>query len=129
MAITQNIPVTTIAAGTTTFNVNPATSGFQTASVVINRTGSGSHPWLNTLTSSDSLGINPQYSIDGGATWIDCSTITVRGGTMVTKGITLTTEEFDVDPVGGGTFPVNCQFLVNLIATSQTTISGTVTYE
>lgn len=127
MAVTQTIPQTNLPAGQTIFNVNPTAQQWRTADVLINRTGSGNHPWLNTLTTGDTLEIDIQYSPDGGTTWDSIGGITTQGGTVVTKGVTITTDELSVGI--GVLFPSGTQFRVITTASRTITISGTVTYD
>jgi hypothetical protein len=128
VSVTQNIPTITLAAGQTAFNTFAhSAQPWSQAEVIIERAGAGNHPWLNTLTPADALTIDIQYSLDNGATWRDIGSATFFGGTVTTKGVTVTENTMSVGI--GSPFPTDTAFQVILTATAPTTISGSVVYE
>lgn len=122
---TFNIPSTTLPVGQTT--VGPLTglsAGFSCA-ITINRTGSGSHPWLDTLTSSSVLDILIQSSPDG-VTWSNETETSTIGGTLVSAktGLTETTWELDVEGLNPGATQVRA--VVTVSGPSSIEVSGSL---
>lgn len=72
-----------------------------TGQVLINRTGAGSHPWLNTLTAATQITLAVQSSTDGGVTWHDEASFTTIGGNNTGKG------GVSEPQVGVGVGPIN----------------------
>lgn len=122
---TFTIPSTTLPVGQTT--VGPLTglsAGFSCA-ITVDRTGSGSHPWLDTLTSSSVLDVLIQSSPDG-VTWdneVESSTI---GGTLISakNGTTETTWELEVDGLNPGATEVRA--VVTVTGPSSIEVSGSL---
>lgn len=70
------------------------------ATVQIDRTGPGSKPWLNTLTSSSQLTMTVESSADGGTTWqTEVSTTDVGGLITTPQGVTETEFTVNVGPI------------------------------
>lgn len=71
-----------------------------TGTLSIDRTGSGNHPWLNTLTASSLLQIDIQSSADGGTTWQGEASSVSPGGIFTAKGGgTLLASTLQVGPI------------------------------
>lgn len=119
MAVTQTIPSTRLT-GPQTFNFSNTPAGANDALVTIDRTVSGG---LNSLTTADTLTISVDRSPDGGTTWLPAAGITCVGGTIVTKGVTITKDTLDV-----GIDDADTGFRINTVASTPVRIAGTVVY-
>jgi hypothetical protein len=111
--------------GQQTITLAPTTQEWNWAKIKINRSGTGgTHPWLNSLTSADSLGVAFGYSFDGGNTWKPMSPQTVDGdGTRVVKGV-LVPQVSEVGVGIGTTFPAGTTFRIVLTASTPLTFDG-----
>lgn len=110
-------------AGMTT-SVGPA-EPLITGSLALNRTGTGSHPWMNTLTSATAVTYTIQSSADGGQTWDDEASIDTVGGLETVKGQTVTVDGLSVGPVD----PVAGRMRLTAVVTgpSSVYVTGTAT--
>ena len=123
MTVTQTIPNTRLT-GSQTFNFTNTAQPWTDATVSIDRTISGG---LNAAASTLTLNISIDYSPDGGTTWLNIGGSTLQGGTIITKGVTLTTDTLDVGI--GVPFPVGTGFRVNTTVNGAAVrIAGTVVY-
>jgi hypothetical protein len=87
------IPVTNVS-GQRVIALGATNQPFNWAKITINRSGTGgTNPWLNSLTSADTLGVFIEYSLDGGQTWKPTSAQTFGGGSQIVKGVTVPTDE------------------------------------
>lgn len=116
---TQNIP-NTLLNGQQTFNFANTAQAYSWATVTIDRTVNGG---LNSLTTADHLDISIDASPDGGTTWHNLAGITCVGGVLTTKGVTQTTETFQV-----GISNVGEGFRVNTNASTSVRIAGSIVY-
>lgn len=122
MSFTQNIPSTRIL-GSHTFTLQGTAAVFTSAQVTLDRTVNGG---LNSLTSADTLDLAVDYSLDGGTTWLNIASCELVGGIIVTKGITLASDLFEVGI--GVPFPIGTGFRVRTTASAPVRITGTVVY-
>lgn len=120
---TQSIPDTNMPKGSHTFNFNPSTAAWSSALVSIDRTVTNG---LNTLTLGDTLQLDLQYSLDNGTTWTDLCGSMLRGGTIVTKGVTLTTDTLECS--ASAPFPTGTTWQLIATASTRVFIAGSVTY-
>lgn len=121
MSVTQTISSTRLS-GAHTFTFNNTQQSWTWATVTIDRTVNQGLNSDATLT----LDLGIDYSPDGGTTWLGIAAVQLLGGTITTKGVTLTQDTLTVGI--GQPFPVGTAFRVNTNATSPVRISGTVVY-
>jgi hypothetical protein len=121
------IPVTNVT-GQRVIDLGATNQPFNWAKITINRSGTGgTNPWLNSLTSADTLGVFIEYSLDGGQTWAPTSAQTFGGGSQIVKGVTVPlTNEVGVGI--GTTFPTGTRFRVTLTASTLLTFDGSATF-
>jgi hypothetical protein len=117
---TQQLINNTRVTGPRTFFFTGTPAGATNALITIDRTVNNG---LNSLPLGSTLDITIDRSIDGGTTWTDPRGITCQGGTLVTKGITQTSET-----LGVGIPQPNTQFRITLNPSQAVTIAGTVDY-
>lgn len=122
MAVTQNIP-NTLLNGTQTFNFTNTAQPWTDATMTIDRTVAQG---LNTKTSALTVQVAFDWSPDGGTTWRNIGGSTLQGGTITTKGVTLTTDTLDIGI--GQPFPVGSGFRITTTASASVRIAGTVVY-
>ena len=121
MAVTQTIPNTRLTAQQT-FTLQSSAQPWTEASVSIDRTVNGG---LNATATTLDIGID--YSPDGGASWLNVGGSTLRGGLIVTKGVTLATDTLAIGI--GQLFPTGTGFRVTTQVTgSAVRIAGTAVY-
>jgi len=122
-----NIPTTDVS-GQQTITLGAIPQPFNWAKITINRSGTGgTHPWLNSLTSADTLGVFFEYSLDSGQSWKPTAAQTFGGGSQIVKGVTVpTTNEIGVGI--GVAFPAGTQFRVTLTASTPLTFDGSATF-
>lgn len=128
MPQTATIPVTDLPTGDTVVTLPPTNAPYESAQVKVNRSGTGgTNPWLNSLTTSDSLTVKWEWSPDGN-TWHVLSTDTLPGGSTVVKGVTV--PQWNVLGVGiGVTFPAGTVFRVTMTPSTPVTFSGSALYQ
>lgn len=122
MSVTQNIS-NRLLTGVQTFTFLNTAQQWANAQVTIDRTVASG---LNSLTSGDTLGLAFDYSPDGGTAWRNIGGSTLQGGTIVTKGVTLTTDSLAIGQ--GVPFPSGTGFRITTTASTPVRIAGTVVY-
>lgn len=122
MSVTQSIPNTRVS-GSHTFTLTNTAAVFTSAQVNIDRTVNGG---LNALTTADTLTIAVDYSLDGGTTWLGIASCDLVGGVIITKGVTLASDLFEVGI--GRPFPIGTGFRVRTTASTPVRVAGTVVY-
>lgn len=122
MSFTQTITNTRVS-GQHTFTLQNTAQAWTNAAVAIDRTPNGG---LNSLTTADTLDISIDYSPDGGTTWVNVAGVTLLGGTIVVKGVTLTEDDLAIGI--GVPFPGGTGFRVNTNASKAVRVAGTVVY-
>lgn len=122
-----SIPVMDVS-GQRVITLGATNQPFEWAKITINRSGTGgSNPWLNSLTSADTLVVFFEYSLDGNS-WRPLSAQTIAGdGTTVVKGVTVP-QTNDIGVGIGVTFPSGTQFRVTLTASTPLTFDGSATF-
>lgn len=122
MSVTQTISSTRVS-GQHTFPLQATAQVWTNALVTIDRTVNGG---LNSLAAGSTLDISIDYSPDGGTTWLNTAGVTLLGGAIVVKGVTLTEDDLAVGvPVP---FPAGTGFQVNANASKAVRVAGTVVY-
>lgn len=123
MSVTQTISNTRLS-GPHTFPLQNTAQAWTTAQLVIDRTVNGG---LNSLTAADTLGLDFDYSPDGGTTWVPLAGIVCVGGPIVVKGVTLSQEVLTLSS-GVVPFPTGTGFQVRTTASKAVRLTGSVTY-
>lgn len=123
-----NIPVTDVS-GQRTVSFGASAQPYNYAKIIVNRSGTGgSNPWLNSLTSADTLGVAFEYSLNGGQTWTPMSPQVIGGdGTRVVKGV-LVPQQNEIGVGIGVTFPTGTLFRVILTASTPLTFDGSAEF-
>lgn len=122
-----SIPTTNVA-GQQTISLGAINQPFTWAKLTINRTGTGgTNPWLNSLTSADSLGVEFQYSTDSGQNWHGLGVDALMGGSHLVRGVQV--PETNTIGVGIGVlFSTGTQFRVTLTASTPVTFDGLASF-
>lgn len=121
MPFTQSIPNTRVS-GQHTFTLQASAQPWTNAAVTIDRTPNGG---LNSLTTANTLDISIDYTLDG-STWLNVAGLTLLGGTIVVKGVTVTEDDLAIGL--GVPFPAGTGFRVNTTASKAVRVSGSVVY-
>lgn len=122
--VVQNVPNQRLS-GSQTIPLNPSADTFTNADIIIDRTVNGG---LNSLAIGETLTIGIDYSLDGGTVWATVASLTLPGGTFVTKGITQTQDELNIGSPNGQPFPIGTAFRDPFTASTPVRITATVTY-
>jgi hypothetical protein len=125
VSVVQQIPNTRLT-GAQTFNFTATDQPWSNATVVINRAVLPGG--LNSLTATDGLAVDIDWSPDGGTTWRNVGGGVFPGGTVVVKGVTPTEDEISIGI--GEPFPSGAGFRVRTDVTGRAVrIAGSITYE